>query len=346
MTRNLKLAIVLATVSLAMAFVACGKSSSTSSAASPATPSAPTSVAGSANAPQSTLPPSSTGFDGNRAYDFVAQQVAFGPRPPDSDAIRKTQDYIITQLKHFGCQVETDDFHANTPVGRLAMKNITVKIPGASPNIILLGTHYDTDTLHANDDQKMTNFVGADDGGSSTGLMMEIARVLCGKPSAEIKPSATVWIAFFDGEEALKHWDNDTDSCFGSREMAAKLAASGDIARVKAFVLADLVGYKDLRINRQENAAPWLQDIIWLKGAKLGHSNVFISQTVSGYEDDHLAFMHRGVPSMDLIGDAWSYQPVYWHTPQDTMDKISPAALQAVGEVILASLPEIAKRIH
>jgi len=342
MTRNLKVTVALTTLTLVAALAACGKGASTSNAASPATPAAQT----AANAPQSSLSPSSTGFSGARAYEFVAKQVAFGPRPPDTDAIRKTQDYIIGQLKSFGCQVDTDDFHANTPVGRLAMKNIVVKIPGASPNIILLGTHYDTDTLHANDDQKMTNFVGADDGGSSTGVMMEIARVLCGKAPAEIKPASKVWIAFFDGEEALKHWDNDTDSCFGSREMAAKLAASGDLARVKAFVLADLVGYKDLRINRQENAAPWLQDIIWSKGAMLGHSNIFISQTVSGYEDDHLAFMHRGVPSMDLIGDAWSYQPVYWHTPQDTMDKISPATLQAVGEVILASLPEIAKHFH
>jgi glutaminyl-peptide cyclotransferase len=331
----------LASLAMAGALAACGKGTSTSSAASPAPPST---VGAGGDAQRIPLPPSATGFSGDRAYDFVAKQVAFGPRPPDTDAIRKTQDYIIGQLKSFGCQVDTDDFHANTPAGRLAMKNFVAKIPGASPNIILLGTHYDTDTIDK-DDHKMTNFVGADDGGSSTGVMLEIARVLCGKPATEGKPPATIWIAFFDGEEAFQHW-SETDSCYGSRQMAASLAASGDLARVKAFVLADLVGYKDLRIHPQENAAPWLVNIIWSKAAQLGHSDFFVSEKVSGYEDDHLAFMHRNVPSIDLIGDAWNYQNVYWHTPQDTLDKVSARSLQAVGDVILASLPEIAKRIH
>ncbi len=307
------------------------------SAASPAPPPA----ANAGDSQQSPLPPSSTGFSGDRAYDFVAKQVAFGPRPPDTDAIRKTQDYIIGQLKSFGCQVDTDDFHANTPAGRLAMKNIIAKIPGASPNIILLGTHYDTDTIDAND-QKMTNFVGADDAGSSTGVMMEIARVLCGKPAADPKPAATIWIAFFDGEEALQHW-SDTDSCYGSREMAAKLAASGELSRVKAFVLADIVGYKNLHINPESNSAPWLVDIVWNKAAQLGHSDSFLSEKVGGIEDDHLPFVHRHVPSVDIIGDVWH---IYWHTPQDTLDKISARSLQAVGEVILASLPDIAKHIQ
>ncbi len=345
MMRNPKLTMGLASLAMLGALAACGKSTSTSSAASPASPPGASAADAQRSAPPGGNAVSATGFSGDRAYDFVAKQVAFGPRPPDTDAIRKTQDYIIGQLKGFGCQVDTDDFHANTPAGRLAMKNIVAKIPGASPNIILLGTHYDTDTLHANDDQKMTNFVGADDGGSSTGVMLEIARLLCGKPAAGGKPAATIWIAFFDGEEALQHW-SDTDSCYGSREMAAKLAGSGELAHVKAFILADLVGFKDLRIHPQENSAPLLVDVIWRKAAELGHTEIFISEKISGYEDDHLAFMHRNVPSIDLIGDVWSYQNVYWHTPQDTLDKISPRSLQAVGDVILTSLPEIAKRIR
>ncbi|HEV3219280.1 MAG TPA: M28 family peptidase [Candidatus Acidoferrales bacterium] len=335
MTRNFKVTIALASLAMLVALAACGKSSGTSSAASPVAAPAPTPVASVADSQRST-PPTATAFSGDRAYEFVAKQVAFGPRPPDTDAIRKTQDYIIGQLKSFGCQVDTDDFHANTPAGRLAMKNITAKIPGTSPNIILLGTHYDTDTLDPND-QKMTNFVGADDGGSSTGVMMEIARDLCGKPQP-----ATVWIAFFDGEEAVQHW-TDTDSCYGSREMAAKLAASGDLAHVKAFVLADIVGYKNLHINPESNSTPWLVDIVWNKAAQLGHTNFFVSEKVGGIEDDHLAFLHRNVPSVDIIGDVWK---IYWHTPQDSLDKISPQSLKAVGDVILASLPEIAKHIH
>jgi glutaminyl-peptide cyclotransferase len=337
MTGNTKLTIALSSLALAIAMSACGKDTSTSSAASPAPPSAQPAAPGSVQQPP--LPPSATGFSGERAYDHVAKQVAFGPRPPDTDAIRKTQDYIIGQLKGFGCEVDTDDFHANTPAGRLAMKNILAKIPGASQNIILLGTHYDTDTIDAQD-KKMANFVGADDGGSSTGVMLEIARMLCGKPQP-----ATVWIAFFDGEEALQHW-SETDSCFGSREMAAKLNGSGELTRVKAFVLADLVGYKDLRIKREQNSTPWLSDIVWNKASQLHQTEFFVSEKLGPIEDDHLPFVHRNIPSLDIIGDVWEYPSAYWHTPQDTLDKISARSLQAVGDVILASLPEIAKRIH
>jgi len=339
MKRSLWLGFALAILAAAGALAACGKNSATSNAASPAA------TANSASPQQSANPPSvgassGTGFSGDRAYEFVVKQVAFGPRPPDTDAIRKTQNYLIGELKSFGCHIDTDDFHANTPAGRLAMKNIVAKIPGASPNIILLGTHYDTDTIDKND-QKMTNFVGADDGGSSTAVMLEIAQVLCGKPQL-----ATIWIAFFDGEEALQHW-SDTDSCYGSREMAAKLAASGELARVKAFVLADLVGYKDLRIKREDNSTPWLADIVWNKAAQLGHTDVFVSDLMGGpIEDDHLAFVHRNIPSLDIIADVWHYPTVYWHTPQDMLDKVSPRSLQTVGDVILASLPDIAKHIH
>jgi glutaminyl-peptide cyclotransferase len=334
MTRKLNFAVAVAGVAFLCAFAACGSGSGITVTTAPASSNAPSGVSATADVQRSNPPAS--GFNGDRAYDFVAKQVAFGPRPPDTDAIRKTQDYIIGQLKSFGCTVDMDDFHANTPAGRLAMKNILVTIPGTGSNIILLGTHYDTDTLDPND-KKMANFVGADDAGSSTGVMMEIARDLCGKPQP-----ANIWIAFFDGEEALQHW-SDTDSCYGSREMAAKLAASGELARVKAFVLADLVGYKNLHINPEANSTPWLVDIIWGKAAQLGHTDSFVSEKVGGIEDDHLAFIHRNIPTVDIIGDVWH---IYWHTPQDTLDKISPKSLQAVGDVILASLSEIARHNH
>ena len=112
------------------------------------------------------------GFDGKRAYEQVVKQVSFGPRPAGSAALGQLQNYLETELKSYGCAVETDAFSADTPAGRLAMKNILVKIPGEKPGIILLGTHYDT--------KRLENFVGADDGGSSTGVMLEIARLLCG----------------------------------------------------------------------------------------------------------------------------------------------------------------------
>jgi len=276
-------------------------------------------------------------FSGDCAFNQVAKLVAFGPHPPATDAIHRVQEYILAQLNGYGCKVETDDFHAATPVGSVLMKNIIVKVPGNGSSIILLATHYDTDTLDPND-KKLTNFVGADDGGSSTGLMLEMARVLCGKPQP-----ANIWIAFLDGEEAFVHWDNDTDSVFGSKELAARLALSGDLPHVKAFVLADLVGGKKLHLKREDNSTPWLEDIVWGTAARLGHQDIFVSEKSGGIEDDHLPFKNRKVPVLDIIDLDITNDVSYWHTPQDTLDKISPHSLQVVGDVILASLPEIAK---
>src|SRR5260370_15531348 len=172
-------------------------------------------VSAAASAPSQTAddapPPENTGgFDGKRAFAHVAKQVSFGPRPSGSQAISKLQDYLQSELKSYGCNVETDAFTADTPVGRLPMKNILVKIPGQKPGVILLGTHYDTKLLE--------NFVGADDGGSSTGVMLELARLLCKQ-----RGKYPVWIAFFDGEEAMKEW-SDTDSRYAIRQLAARLA--------------------------------------------------------------------------------------------------------------------------
>lgn len=331
--RRFRLDGVLAVGFLVVALAACGRGATSSAAASVT---APDQRSGASAAKT----PAAQGFSGQNAFEQVAKLVAFGPRPPASDAIHRTQDYIIGQLRGFGCTVDTDDFHAPTPVGNLAMKNIVVKIKGASPNIILMATHYDTDTLDP-DDRKLTNFVGADDGGSSTGLMLEMARVLCGKPQ-----TATIWIAFLDGEEALRHWDLKTDSVYGSRELAAKLAVSGELSRVKAFVLADLVGGKNLHIKREANSTPWLTEIVWSTAARLGHQDLFPSDTVGGIEDDHMPFAERKVPVVDIIDLDIANDVPYWHTPQDTLDKISPHSLQVVGDVILASLPEIARHIR
>src|SRR4029077_9671131 len=164
--------------------------------------------AAASTAPQSgddAPPPEKTGgFDGKRAFAHVAKQVSFGPHPSGSAAIAKVQDYLLSELKSYGCSVETDSFGADTPIGRLSMKNILVKIPGEKPGILLLGTHYDT--------LLMDNFVGADDAGSSTAVMLELARLLCPQ-----KGKYPVWIAFSDGKEAMKHW-SETDSRYGSRQ--------------------------------------------------------------------------------------------------------------------------------
>jgi hypothetical protein len=285
-------------------------------------------------------PPASqtAGFDGQKAYDFTAKLVSFGPRPPDSPAIHQAQDYIRSQLQSFGCTVTEDNFHAGTPVGSVAMKNIVAVIPGEKPSIILLLTHYDTDQLDQQD-QHMDNFVGANDGGSSSGLMLEMARNLCGK-----KQTDTIWIAFLDGEEAFQKW-SDTDSIYGSRELAARMALSGDLSRIRAVMLADMIGAKNLHVEK-DPSSPWLTDLVWSTAARLGYSDVFVS-TVTPMEDDHLAFTHRKVPAVDVI-DYMDYPATtvwpYWHTPQDTMDKISPRSLAIVGHVFIESVRAIEAR--
>jgi len=301
------------------------------SAGSPPPPPLPISAAEAA-------PPASQtdGFDGAKAYDFTAKLVAFGPRPPASDAIRKTQDYIESQLKGFGCAVDTDSFQAQTPIGTLAMKNIIAKIPGTGQGIILLLTHYDT--------VRIDNFVGAEDAGSSTGLMIEMASLLCGGAK---QPNA-VWIAFLDGEEAqqvvdgVAQWTN-ADSVYGSRELAARMAISGDLKKIKAAILADMVGQKGLHILRESNSTKWLTDLVWRTAAKLGYRDIFLSSE-SNVSDDHGPFLSRGVPAVDIIDFNDYSNAGYWHTPQDTMDKISPRSLAIVGHVILESVNELQKR--
>jgi len=206
---TLRMAVILCALPAALAGCKASGNDSPGAASQPpftsAVASAPSQTADDAPPPEKT-----GGFDGKRAFAHVAKQVSFGPRPSGSQALAHLQDYLQSELKSYGCSVETDSFGADTPVGRLSMKNILVKIPGDNPGIILLGTHYDT--------LLMDNFVGADDAGSSTAVMLELARLLCPQ-----KGKYAVGIAFFDGEEAMKQW-SATDSRYGSRQMAARLS--------------------------------------------------------------------------------------------------------------------------
>jgi len=274
-------------------------------------------------------PEKTDGFDGKRAYEQVVKQVSYGPRPAGSPALGQLENYLETELKSYGCAVETDAFSADTPAGRLPMKNILVKIPGEKPGIILLGTHYDT--------KRLQNFVGADDGGSSTGVMLEIARLLCGQKQTG---KYAVWIAFFDGEEAVnKEWQ-DPDNRYGSREMAARLANSGDLPKVKAFILADLVGGRKPHFRADGESTKWLVNLVWGIAAKLGYSKIFLNESTDIGGDDHFSFTKRNVPSVDIIDLDFNDVP-YWHTPEDTVDKISARTLAVVGHTILESVKEL-----
>jgi glutaminyl-peptide cyclotransferase len=324
--------IAIAAALMAFALLGCGNGTAKSGAAqsseapAQASAAAPADTSGASDA----LPADKTGgFDGSRAYDYTSKIVAIGPRQPNTDGIHREQDFIRAELTKSGCTFDEDDFNSSTPIGSVPMKNIIAKIPGKSNDFLLLLTHYDT--------KKQDDFVGAVDGGSSTGLMLEMARILCSRKDQPLG----VWIAFLDGEEAFVEW-NDDDSVYGSRELAARMALSGDLKRVKAVILADMVGPKDLKIRRDSDSTGWLTDLVWSKATAFGYQDYFLNSS-RPIEDDHLPFMKRHVAAVDII-DCCTEDFPYWHTSGDTMDKVSARSLGMVGHVILATVDDLQNR--
>jgi peptidase M28-like protein len=323
--------------------IACGGSSQPTSASSATTPAATapavpasSNSAAQAGKPSEVAPPADQtgGFDGAKAFDHVAKIVSYGPRPPASDGIRQVQDYIIAQLKASGCGVDQDDFHASTPTGPVVMKNIVAKAPGSGQGIILLLTHYDS--LGS-----VKDFVGAEDSASSTGMTLELAHRLCAT-----KGPNSVWMAFLDGEEAFIDWNKDNDHTYGSRELAASMAVSGDLKRVKAVMLTDMIGQYGLQIPKESNSTKWLADLVWKTADRLGYKSIFVSREVGGIDDDHQSFLSRDVPSVDIIDLNDYISEGYWHTPQDSLDKVSPRSVAIVGYVVLESVGELQKKFR
>jgi len=191
----------------------------------------------------------------------------------------------------------------------------------------VLGPHYET-----NYPLKNINFVGANDGGSTTGLLLEIADQLRGKTL----DGYSVWLVFFDGEEAIQSWSR-SDSTYGSRHLAVKWAKDGTLGRIKAFMLADMIGDKDLDIQRESQSTDWLVALVRQAAHKFGYDRYFF-QTDEPVEDDHLPFVERGVPSIDVIDLDYGPNNSYHHTAQDTMDKISARSLTIDGDVFLETI--------
>lgn len=284
-----------------------------------------------------------TPIDGERALQHVRAQVGFGPRPAGSAALEKTRQYLIDELKSYGLKVSIDEFRPLTPRGRVVMKNLIAELPGQSPDLILLASHYDTK------DFKEFRFLGANDGGSSTGVLLELARVM----AAQGPRKFTYQFVFFDGEEAFcREWSdclNGKDNTYGSRHMVEQLRAEKRIDRVKAMILLDMVGDKDLTIPREESSSRWLVEAIWGTAADLGYRKEFPSRTFLIGDDDHMPFLRAGIPAVDVIDFEYGEgegDNSYWHTAEDTLDKLSARSLKIVGDVILLSLPKIEAQIR
>jgi Zn-dependent M28 family amino/carboxypeptidase len=256
---------------------------------------------------------------------YIKEIVAFGPRPIGSKNHQRVEEYIHSRLK--GDDVEDDAFDAETPAGKLPVRNIIAKFPGGKDGIILIAGHYDTNYPLRN-----TGYVGANDGGSSTALLLELANQLRGKK----RDGYSVWLVFSDGEEAVKQW-TDTDSVYGMRHLAERWQKDGTARKIKALLLADMIGDADLGILRDQNSTPWLEDLVYQAATRLGYQSHFFERTAP-MEDDHTPFVKIGVPSADLIDFEYGYGNVFWHTPQDTVDKLSPKSLQIVGDVILQTV--------
>ncbi|HZQ68936.1 MAG TPA: M28 family peptidase [Terriglobales bacterium] len=264
-------------------------------------------------------------IDAKRAMQYVKEIVAFGPRPIGSANHKKLEDYIYAHLK--GDQVEDDAFTAETPEGKFPVRNIIAKFPGSRDGVVVIAGHYDTNYPLRN-----TAYVGANDGGSSTAILLELANQLRGKK----RDGYSVWLVWTDGEEAVKSWTN-TDSLYGTRHLAEKWEKDGTLKNIKAFILADMIGDADLNIDRDTNSTPWLASVLYQAATRLGYQSHFFRRTVA-IDDDHLPFVQRGVPCIDIIDLDYGYDNVFHHTPQDTLDKLSPKSLQIVGDVILETV--------
>jgi glutaminyl-peptide cyclotransferase len=264
-------------------------------------------------------------FSGANALEYTRKIVAFGPRPSGSEALRETQSLLLQELKSCGCQVSEDAFTAKTPAGQIAMKNIIARFPGTSGKALAVTGHYDTKRF------PVFPFVGANDGGASAGFLLELVRALKDRPHKH-----DIYLVWFDGEEAVAEW-TATDSLYGSRHLVAKWSASGELDKLQAVINVDMIGDKDLEIVEEQYSSEPLRRLVWQVAADLGHEKQFQGKALP-IEDDHAPFLRHGVRAVDLIDFDYGPNHAWWHTADDTMDKLSASSFQTVGSVVVETL--------
>jgi len=272
-------------------------------------------------------------FNADQAHAYTAQVAGFGERPPGSVGHQKTQDLIRQVLKKNGAVIESDDFTAQTPRGSIAVHNIIGKFNvSTNPNqpIFILAGHYDT--------LFKKGFIGANDGASSTAILLAFADAL-----AREKTTMQIWLVWTDLEEALESFVGD-DGLYGSRHLAQKLKANGTAPRVKGLFLLDMIGDRDLGVGRELKSTRWLQDFIATAAKQLGYSQYFF-QYETEIIDDHVSFLNVGIPSVDVVdarfgrmGSQFDSMGEFHHAITDTMDKVSKKSLEIVGRTILLTV--------
>jgi hypothetical protein len=269
-----------------------------------------------------------TEFSGDRALAHVQRLVDFGPRPTGSEALEKARAYIKEELKGSGWNVTEQPFTDSTPRGQVRFVNLIARFGPIEkpPDLFLLCSHYDTKTFDA------FRFVGANDGGSSNGVLLELARVLAKQP----RLAERIELVFFDGEEAFENFSN-TDGIYGSRHFVSELAQHGTAKLFRGGILFDMIGDRSLKVTLPPNSPPNSARDIFASAEALNLRNYFtyFDQDIT---DDHTPLNAVGIPVIDLIDFRFSY----WHTADDTMDKLSAQSLQIVGSVAVYYLSEYA----
>ena len=234
----------------------------------------------------------------------------------------------MSKLK--GVDVEQDKFTAQTPAGNFPINNIIAKFPGKKNGIIVVAGHYDT--IYP----LRKNYVGANDGGSSTALLLALADQLRGNE----RDGYSVWLVWTDGEEAFVKW-TDTTACTAPAT-GAEVAADGTAKKIKAFILVDMIGDADLDIQNDTNSTPWLTNLVFKAATNLGYQSHFFQWT-AGMDDDHIPFAKIGVPVVDLIDFTYGYNNVF-HTPHDTIDKLSAQSLAITSNVVMETIELLDQR--
>ena len=283
----------------------------------------------SAQVPAAAPAAASNAFDSAKAWEHLRQQVGIGPRPSGSPGNLKNRDYIKATLAGFGIKTVEQPFDGATPIGQIKMVNLIATIPGQRPDRIVLASHFDTKIF------RDFRFVGASDGASSTAALLELARVIKARPQLPF----TIELLFLDGEEATGDWQG-TDNTYGSRHYVAAAGKAGTLKSLRALILLDMIGDRQLNLRREQNSTPWLTTIIWNTAKRLGHGAQFLDE-VTPIEDDHIPFLKAGVQAVDLIDLDYPA----WHTAQDTIENVAARSLQIVGDVVVAALPEIEQRL-
>ena len=269
--------------------------------------------------------------DGDNAYQLVKELVSIGPRPSGSENLSKTAEFIDQKCRQYGYQSKIDIWTEETPRGKLTFRNVYATLMGEGEGFVILGSHHDTKNL-----KNTPNFVGANDGGSSTALLLEIMRVL----KKTKWHGKTIKFAFFDGEEAIESY-SENDGLHGSKKLAQALKTSGTYKDCNAMILLDMVGDKDLTITLSPDDDSELIETLLTLSEKLNYRKYFGFFLHGTIIDDHIPFRKLGIPTLNIIDLNYGPNNYYWHTDLDTLDKLSSQSLQIIGNITLALLAEL-----